>query len=69
MVRVIRLFKMIRLLRASRMFKRWETRFEINYNSLALYRSVVLVVVSAMVAETIPVRRFAAWLAGSKAKD
>ena len=47
MVRVIRLFKMIRLLRASRMFKRWETRFEINYNSLALYRSVVLVVVSA----------------------
>jgi hypothetical protein len=46
-VRVIRLFKMVRLLRASRMFKRWETRFEINYNALALYRSVILVVVSA----------------------
>ena len=41
MLRALRLIKLVRLLRASRILRRWETRVAVNYSLLALAKCVV----------------------------
>ena len=45
MIRSLRLLKMVKLVTSSRMWKRWEMRFTINYGLLAMTRAVGAVAV------------------------
>ena len=46
-LRVLRLVKLLRLLRGTRLLKRWETSMRLDYGTLSLVQSMVMVVVFA----------------------